>query len=45
MNQGTLQDFHGSPDGTKMDPAKQILGDPDQIKALQSPFKVHIDHF
>ena len=45
MNQGTLQDFHGSPDGTKMDSAKQISGDPDQLKALQSPFKVNIDHF
>ena len=29
----------------KMGPLKQILGDPDQIKALQGPFKVHIDQF
>ena len=29
----------------KMDPATQILGDPDQLKAPQGHFKVHIDKF
>ena len=29
----------------KMDSGMDILGDPDQIKALQGPFKVHIDDF
>ena len=28
-----------------MDPVKQILADPDQIKALQGPLQVHIDQF
>ena len=26
-------------------PATQVLGNPDQINALQAPIKVHIDHF
>ena len=29
----------------KMEPVTKILGDPDQIKVLQGPFKVHIDQF
>ena len=29
----------------KMNPAMQILGDPDQRETLQGPFKVYIDPF
>ena len=45
MNQGTLQTSMDPQMDTEMDPATQILGDLDQIKALQGPFKVHIDQF
>ena len=36
-------DIHGPPDGPELDPAMHIVGDPDQIKALQGLLKVHID--
>ena len=42
MNQGTFTDPHTDPE---MDPARQISGDAGQIKALQGPFKVHMDKF
>ena len=38
-------DIHGPPDGPELDPAMHIVGDPDQIKALQGPFKVFVDIF
>ena len=43
MNQGTFLDFMDPEADPRMDPERQILGDPCQIKAFQGPIKVHID--
>ena len=43
--QGTLMDLHGPQMDPKIDPARLILEDPCQLKALQGPSKVQIDQF
>ena len=40
MNQGTLLDVHGPQMDPEMDPATQILGEPDQIKSLKGPLSI-----